>query len=354
MKVVTWIWVVICFVACSKGEEPKSESMPVSFYRAADMSFLPTIEKSGLPYKNNNKTEDPLITLQKAGCNTIRLRLWHSPSGSGSGFEEVKAFAERIRKTGMKIWLSVHYSDTWADPGRQNKPEAWKNMDFSSLKSELKEYTDNIILGIKPDIIQIGNETNDGMLWPEGRLSQNEAQYVELLHDVCETIRSRNSQTKIMLHYAGINGAQWYFSKVAGADFDYIGISYYPLWHGKNLDAFRTGLETLGQATQKKIIIAETAYPFTLGWNDWTNNIVGLPEQLVPGFEATKEGQKNFLATIRNIIDESPHGKGFCYWGTEWVAFRGKESTNGSSWENQALWDFTNNALPALEAFKPN
>lgn len=354
MKMIAWIWIVICIGGCSKVEESRPESTPVSFYRAADMSFLPAIEKTGLKYLSNNIAEDPLTTLKKAGCNTIRLRLWHSPSGTGSGFDEVKAFTARIRHAGLKVWLTVHYSDTWADPGKQTKPAAWKNMDFASLKTVVGEYTARIVSEISPDIIQIGNETNDGMLWPEGRLTENEARYLELLKEACRAVRSRNPDIKILLHYAGINGAQWYYNKVAGTDYDYIGISYYPLWHGKNPEDLKNELAALGQATQKKIIIAETAYPFTLGWNDWTNNIVGLPEQLAPGFEASKEGQKNFILAIRKIMENSPHGKGFCYWGSEWVAFRGKEATNGSSWENQALWDFNNNALPALEAFKPD
>jgi arabinogalactan endo-1,4-beta-galactosidase len=88
-----------------------------------------------------------------------------------------------------------------------------------------------------------------------------------------------------------------------------------------------------------------------LGWNDWTNNIVGLPSHLVSGFDATPEGQKLFLEALRKTVDQN-NGIGFCYWGAEWVAFRGTQSSNGSSWENQALWDFNLNALPALNAFK--
>ncbi len=161
-----WLWISLVICACSKGEETKEITEPVSFYRAADMSFLPEIEKTGFTFKHNNIPEDPLITLQKAGCNTIRLRLWHNPAGSGSGFEAVKSLALRIRKLGMKIWLTVHYSDSWADPGKQTKPEAWKTMNFDVLKKAVNEYTVKIINEINPDIIQIGNETNDGMLWP--------------------------------------------------------------------------------------------------------------------------------------------------------------------------------------------
>ena len=101
-------------------------------------------------------------------------------------------------------------------------------------------------------------------------------------------------------------------------------------------------------------MIAETAYPFTLGWNDWTNNIVGLQNQLIPGFEATHDGQKNYVLNIKSWSKQSSSCIGFCYWGGEWISFRGAQATDGSSWENQALWDFNNNALPVIGAFNEN
>ena len=102
------------------------------------------------------------------------------------------------------------------------------------------------------------------------------------------------------------------------------------------------------------MIIAETAYPFTLGYNDYTNNILGLANQLVPTYPATNQGQMEFLLAIKNLVKQNSRGLGFCYWGAEWVAFRGPTATNGSSWENQALWDFNNNALPVMDAFSQN
>ena len=101
------------------------------------------------------------------------------------------------------------------------------------------------------------------------------------------------------------------------------------------------------------MLLAETAYPFTLDWNDFTNNIVGLANQLVGGYDATLSGQKAFLVDLKKLILQNG-GIGFAYWGGEWIAFRGPQATNGSSWENQALWDFTNNAVPAIAAFSGN
>lgn len=99
------------------------------------------------------------------------------------------------------------------------------------------------------------------------------------------------------------------------------------------------------------MLIAETSYPFTLGWNDWTNNIIGLTNQLHPNYPATPEGQRDFLQKIKTTVQNTPSGLGFCYWGTEWIAFRGSQATNGSSYENQALWDFNNKLVPAASVF---
>jgi arabinogalactan endo-1,4-beta-galactosidase len=155
-----------------------------------------------------------------------------------------------------------------------------------------------------------------------------------------------------MLHYAGIGAdASWFYNKMTTVNYDYIGLSYYPIWHGKNLEDVKSTISTLGQIHNKKVIIAETSYPFTLGFNDWTNNILGTTDQIIPLFSATPLGQKAYLLALKEKIKETQQGFGFCYWGTEWVAFRGNQSTNGSPWENQSLWDFNNRALPAMAAF---
>ncbi|MDI1254936.1 MAG: glycosyl hydrolase 53 family protein [Flavobacterium sp.] len=339
--------------SCSKDDK-ETTAPPIEtddFLRAADVSFLPEIESNGTIYYNNGAAEDVLTTLKNAGCNAIRIRLWKNPSTSHSGMAEVKALAQRVKQAGMKVWLTVHYSDTWADPGNQTIPAEWQSLSFTNLKTAVADYTSTVIAEIHPDIYQIGNETNNGFIWPQGKITTNETQYLELVTAASATIRAEAPNTKIMLHFAGIDGADWFFGKVSNIDYDYIGLSYYPVWHGKSLTMVKNTVDALGATYNKKVIIAETAYPFTLGWDDYTNNIVGLENQLIPAFPATPEGQKSFLTSIKNTLKTTAYGHGFCYWGTEWLAFRGPEATNGSSFENQALFDFDHKALPAMDAF---
>lgn len=344
------LFIFFFLVSCSSDNQ---EITPTeTFIKAVDMSFLPLIESEGTTYKNaSNTNEDALETLKKAGCNTIRIRIWHTPESSTSSFNEVKNFCQRIKNKGMKVWLCVHYSDTWADPGHQQKPQAWQNLSFEQLKIAVENYTATLATALQPEIMQIGNETNSGFLFPEGNLLTNENQFLTLLKAASVQIRTKSPNTKIMLHYAGIEGSTWFFSKTVTVDYDFIGLSYYPIWHGNNFNLLQNTITYLGENHNKKILVAETAYPFTLNWNDWTNNIVGTTDQLHPDFEASNLGQKNFIIQLQNTIKSSKHGHGFCYWGAEWVAFRGTQATNGSSWENQALWDFNLKALPVLEAF---
>jgi arabinogalactan endo-1,4-beta-galactosidase len=325
------------------------------FIRAADMSYLPLIESEGTIFKKNGVAENAITTLKNAGCNTIRIRIWKNPSTPSSSLAEVKALALRVKQAGMKVWLTVHYSDTWADPGSQTPPSDWTSLSFLNLKTAVSNYTTLIMTEIQPDIIQIGNEINSGFLWPQGHLINNESQCLQLIAAASSAIRSQSATTKIMIHYAGIgSGATWFFNKMSSINYDYIGLSYYPVWHGKNISDVNATITSLGQTHNKKVIIAETAYPFTLNWNDWTNNIVGQNDQLITTYPASNDGQKNFILAIKNLVKQNSKGLGFCYWGAEWVAFRGPTATNGSSWENQALWDFNNNALPVMDAFSQN
>jgi arabinogalactan endo-1,4-beta-galactosidase len=354
MKKTIVLIVFATLFSCSKSDSTTPPVEEVTFIRGADLSYLPLIEGEGTTYKHNGQIEDPIITLKNAGCNAIRIRLWQNPSFGHSGLAEVKTLAARVKQAGLKVWLTVHYSDTWADPANQTKPVAWQGLSFGDLKNTISSYTTQIMTEIAPDIIQIGNETNDGMLWPDGRLTTNESQFLELLSSASTAVRNQSATTKIMLHFAGTTGADWFFNKVAAIDYDYIGLSYYPVWHGKSLTTLQDTMNSLGQLYQKKVLIAETAYPFTFGYNDYTNNIVGLQSQIIDTYPASAQGQQDYLTALKNTVKQSTYGFGFCYWGAEWIAFRGPTATNGSSWENQALWDFNKNALPVLNAFSAN
>lgn len=341
--------------SCDSGKDccPNPKPDDKALIKGVDISFLPEMEDAGIKFFSAAGTEhDMLDILQEHDVNTVRLRIWHSPVSGHSSLAEVKTFSDRIKAKGMKVWLTVHYSDTWADPGHQEKPQAWNTASFTDLQDSVYKYTKKIMTQIDPDIIQIGNEINGGFLFPDGATS-NVSNFVALLKKGVQAVREASPETKIMIHLAGFNEAIWLYQQLAtnNVDYDMIGLSYYPIWHGKILTTVQSTINTLGATYGKEVVIAETAYPFSLLWNDDETNIVGESGQLVVGYPATPIGQKNFLLKIRQMVTDSPNGAGFCYWGAEWVAFAGNVM-EGSSWENQALFDFNNKATPAWEAFE--
>lgn len=342
-------------IGCSKDNNQKipDESDPV-FISAVDISAFPEIELTSPIFHNHEGIkEDFLDILKNNDVNTIRLKLWVNPQNEHSGFQEVKIFTQRLKNLGFKVWLTLHYSDTWADPGQQLTPNQWKGIAFSSLVDSVNKYTESVMEQMKPDYIQIGNEINSGFLHPQGNLSTNSQQFKTLMSSAIQAVRKVSSKTKIIIHFAGLTNSTWFYNQMAGLDYDIIGLSYYPIWHGKDLAILKNTLQTLSQTHQKDILIAETAYPFTLDWNDWTNNIVGLNDQLIlPKYPATPQGQKDFITDIKNIVlDEVEKGIGFCYWGAELIAWKGNQANDASPWENQALFDFNNRALPVVEVF---
>jgi arabinogalactan endo-1,4-beta-galactosidase len=347
---------VLIFSGCGDNGEPEPEpqvSYPIAI-RAADISFLPEIREAGIVFKNlNGQAGDALTILQQAGCNTIRLRIWHTPATQHSGLQEVKEFAAEIKSKGLKLWLTVHYSDTWADPGTQTKPAAWNTLSTEVLGDSVYLYTKKIVTQLSPDYIQIGNEINGGFLWPDGSVS-NVANFTTLLKKGIQGARDASSSTKIMIHYGGVEGTTWFYDllKNNSVTYDIIALSYYPRWHTKSLLSVKSILAQLATNYSKEIILAETGYPFTLGWNDWTNNLVGLTDHLVVGYPATPKGQHDFMMQVRKIVSETNGGLGLAYWAPEWVAYRGEQAENGSPWENMALFDFEFKALEAIQVFK--
>jgi arabinogalactan endo-1,4-beta-galactosidase len=351
MKLFNSILVLFLFgiLCCKPTAVPPSKTLSI---KAVDVSMMSEMRAANVVMKNRSgQVEDMLTTLKKEGVNMIRLRLWKNPATAYSGFDDVKKLTQEIQSQGIKVWLTVHYSDNWADPAKQTKPNIWRTITYNQLKDSVYDYTKKIITDIKPDVIQIGNEINHGLLWPEGNIS-NPTQMVELVKQGIKAVRDNAPQTKIMIHYAGHDKAIPFLTLLNGADYDLIGLSYYPFWHGKNLDSLQTQLKAIGTQFNKDIVIAETSYPFTFDYNDATNNIIGLSNQILPEFQPTIQGQLDYLTRLKKIVVDAPKGIGFCYWGAEWVAFKGSSATNGSTWENQALWNFDNKAVPAMSVFK--
>ncbi|MGD1845150.1 MAG: arabinogalactan endo-beta-1,4-galactanase [Salibacteraceae bacterium] len=359
-----WIWfglLVFALWACEKDSSPPtapSNNQPETqeLVRALDLSYLPEIEAANVNFLDEGGNPVQLLAYcQERGVNTIRVRLWHTPATAHSGWQEVEAFSRRIHEAGLQLWITLHYSDTWADPNNQQVPQAWQGLDFATLKDRVYEYTQRVVATMQPEWLQIGNEINPGFMWPYGNYPAEQEQFVALIAEASRAIRATSDQTQIMLHSAGHAEADFLLQTLQAVDYDCMGISYYPKWHGKDLAQLATNLQNLHQKYQKPIMIAETAYPFSLGWNDWTNNILGWESDLHPDYPASPQGQLDFLLGVRSTVESlgSEVGMGYCYWGGEWVAYKGPQATNGSTWENQALFDFDLKALPVWAAFQP-
>ena len=342
-------------MSCSKDkiDAPLTENKNLKFISAVDISRYPEISNSNPKFYDLKGNEGAFLNILKEnGVNTIRLRLWVNPGNEHSGFNEVKQFSQTLKSNGFKTWLTLHYSDTWADPAHQETPLQWQGINFTALKDSVYNYTERVVNELQPDFIQIGNEINSGFLHPSGHISNNFQQFKALMDTAIVAVRTNTNNAEIILHFAGNEGSDWFFNQVSVLDYDIIGLSYYPIWHGKSLNNLKIEMQHLSEIHNKKIVLAETAYPFTLDWNDWTNNIVGTEEQLIlPDYPATIEGQQKFIKQIKTLTQEIEKGIGFCYWGAELIAWKGDQSIIGSPWENQALFGFDNKALPALREF---
>lgn len=346
--------IIVSCSACDTEEEPQHPG-PEGFFeiRGMDISSLPEVESyNNSFYDQLEQKKDFLTIISKYGVNTVRIRLWHTPENNHSSLAEVTELAHRCRQAGFKIMLDIHYSDTWADPGHQSIPKMWTLNTFEELKANVYAYTFEVAQIIQPEYIQIGNEINFGFLWNHGSNS-NPEKFTALLQSAITATRAASPVSNIIIHYAGHEGSATFYNvlKQYQVDYDIIGLSYYPMWHGKFLSDLELALKSLKSNNNKQILLAEISYPFTLDYFDQTHNVIGLPSQILNDFPATPDGQKFYLYEIRKLLHRVG-SIGFCYWGGELIAFRGAHSMQGSSYENQALFDFTHNALPAFDAFR--
>jgi hypothetical protein len=239
----------------------------------ADISFLPQIEDQGRKFFEKNKEKDAIELLRDHGFNYIRLRIFvnpenargYSPGRGYCGLQQTLTMAKRIKNAGMKLLLDFHYSDYWADPQQQYKPQAWSDLNFPMLKDSVKTYTTNVILALKkqgtlPAMVQVGNEINHGFLWPEGHISHPD-QLADLLKAGIEGIRTVSPDLPVMMHLA-LGGQHteavfWLDNMIArGVKFDIIGLSYYPRWHG-TLDDLKNNLLDLINRYHKPMIVVE-------------------------------------------------------------------------------------------------
>lgn len=369
--------------------------MDKSFIRGMDISTLLELEKSGAAYYENGQQKELLDILKNNGVNLIRLRIWNDPydesgcvyGGGGNDFNSVLKIAEKIRNKEMMFLLDFHYSDFWTDPKKQVKPKKWKELSGDALKAALYHYTEQILSDLKkndliPDMVQIGNEITNGLLWPDGQLptyrnrekEQPHRDYqamFSLLEQGIRAVRSAAGQAKIILHldYGGDNGLyrEWFDAATDNEiDYDMIGLSYYPYWHG-TLEDLEANLQDISRRYQKDVLVVETSYGFTLEDREGCSLLFTKELAAQTKYAPTPQGQKEFIEEliqcIRRVKDR--RGKGFVYWEPAWIPagystwatpegqkYMGDTAPQGNTWANQALFDYNGNALPALAAIR--
>jgi len=261
----------------------------------ADVSFIPQTEAEGRSFKLKGEEVDPLKLLKESGFNAIRLRIFvnpelengYSPGKGFCGLDKTLDFAKRVKKEGFKILLDFHYSDYWADPQKQFKPKAWEGLNFDELSQKLEDYTFDIMQQFKsqgtlPDMVQVGNEINHGMVWPEGHISHPD-QLAELLKAGIRGVEKTDANIPIMLHIAlggqNVEAVRWY-NNMIGRDvkFDVIGLSFYPRWHGTLAD-LEANINNLIERYHKPVNVVEYNW-----YKKCVNDIVfNLPEEYQSG-----------------------------------------------------------------------
>lgn len=371
-------------------EYPVIEVEPIAglsndFIMGMDVSMLKQIEENGGKYYEKRVEKDALEILKEHGINYIRLRLWNDPEGLGGGncdIETVTDLAVRAKNLNMKVFLDFHYSDFWADPDKQNKPAAWESLSFPELVQAVYDFTYNSLqtmadVGALPDMVQVGNELNGGMLWPDGKTWGDGAggfdQFAELLQsglDAVDAVAADNStEIKTVVHLAdgGNNGLYtWFFDELDArgvTDFDVIGLSYYPYWHG-TFEELASNLNDISQRYDKEVAVVETGYAYTLENGDDLENIVTQEQiDLVDEFDgnddndypASIQSQADVIRKVIEIVNNVPNNKGLgiFYWEGDWIPVEGAgwKTGEGNGWENQAMFDFEGNVLPSLDVF---
>lgn len=289
-----------------------------------DWSSLLVEEASGISYTTVSGQAQPLEQiLQSSGVNTVRQRIWVNPSNGNYNLDYNIRLARRAQARGLKVYLDLHLSDTWADPAHQTIPSGWPS-DIENLSWRVYNYTLSVsnafaAAGIRPTIISVGNEIRGGLLWPTGKYDQP-YNIARLLHSGSAGIRDSNLGTspKIMLHLD--NGwdwsvQEWFYSTVLAqgpltlSDFDMMGVSFYPFYgNSASLSNLRTALTNMGNRWGKELVVAETNWPTSCP----------SPQYPFPGDQSgipySASGQVTYLQRVADVVRSVPRGTGIFYW----------------------------------------
>ena len=364
------------------------------FIKGMDISTMLELEQLGAKfYDSDGDGRNLLAILQEYGTNAVRLRLWNhpyskdgEPYGAGTNdMETAMELAGRAKDRGMDVLLDLHYSDFWADPGKQIKPKAWYDFTGKRLESAVYDFTMAVLRefqreGVLPDMVQVGNELSNGLLWPDGKRPDYES-IAMLVNAGIHGVRDIEPDIPVMLHLDnGGNNAlyrEWFDSYFAsdGEDFDVIGLSYYPFWHG-SLNDLEYNMNDIALRYGKELVVAEVSMGFTM--EDYASyeklgpsqrkGMATKPELVKKiDYPMTKQGQAEFMKDFLKRISNVPKGlgKGFFYWEPAWIPVPGSGWATeaslkymkdpgpcGNEWANQALFDYEGRPLPALGVIK--
>ena len=312
----------------------------------ADVSYLRQMEGRGVVFKDAGVSEPGLQILKNHGYTWIRLRVMVNPIALPNNLDYTIASAKDAKARGFKLLLDFHYSDDWADPGHQIVPRAWAAMSHAQLQQTVFVYTRDTIAAMRkqhvmPDMVQVGNEVTNGMMWPDGRLPAQWQNFADLLlagiHGV-DKGSGWHRRPKIMIHIdkgGNQEATKSFLDHLAQyrVPYDVVGQSYYPWWQG-SLDELKSNLAFVWNTYHKSVVLAETAYDWRSG-EDFKGKQVPFPQ--------TPDGQRDFLAALDRVVRETPGGKvrGIFWW----------EPMAGGSIAKRALFDDQHNALPAIHVF---
>ena len=345
MKKLIFSLCLLCFAACGENTFEKDRLKHESgFARGADISWCTEMEADGRKFYNSaGKSTDIFVLMKELGMTAIRLRVWVNPAAYGSWCDkaDVVAKAKRARAQGLDLMIDFHFSDFFADPGRQYLPVDWSGYSKANVKTALADHTKDVLQalkneGIEPKWVQVGNETDNGMAFPHGRINWNSesdrfADYVQLSNAGYDAVKSVFPKAAVIIHLGIAGNARWFFSdfKDAGGKFDMIGLSYYPsdIYNNADIQELVRGTADLSGVP---VMICET------------------------GFDCNQpELASEIMADLFERMDEIPRCAGIFYWEPE-VDGKWKPSCYDKlGWAPYDKGAFTTGGQPtkALDAF---
>jgi arabinogalactan endo-1,4-beta-galactosidase len=363
-KYILWISALLLVVSCRQNlSRSPDEKLYEELEFGGDLSLVKRIEDLGGQFRINGEEKEGFRIFRECNYNWCRLRLFHTPDIRGPVVNNLKytiESAQEAKKHGFKILLNFHYSDTWADPGKQFIPAAWEELGFSTLADSVYAYTKYVInsmdkAGVLPEMVQIGNEINNGMLWPHGRLwgENGQARWDELSGLIMAGIRGvkdsdNGSNIPIMIHAAtggDLVESDNFYSNIIKRDIDFevIGLSYYPWWHG-TFEELEKNLLFISAKYRQEISVVETAY-YANGWYpepaEWVLDVQPYPP--------TEQGQYDFMVDLAQRISKFPKVTSLYYWEPESYTVPGSEIP----FLGRSLFDPNGNAYKGIYAWKP-